>query len=580
MSRTLDGGYGNDTGSDIDIASVAGEQRQHSHAASHAESLQADMDFGSLISFANLENVMRHIIKKFRSNEQAVDQNRQLLQSVHVEISKRASVATLEEVAAEMRTKIDSFSDKIKAQEVHITQLESLLERSRSHVGTLEKKIEDVLKQKSVQERLLRETQDALLDKVAVSELNLFEAKFAGYTTKLEYQELLNHLSNYTRTDVSERIAESVRVMGTKFEEYTRTAQIDRQMQEMREWVRDELQDYAKSSTTLTKFEEFQNQLRNQALTFERMHAMVDDKARALSDRITSIYQEFYNDIQDRALQIDLKEMKDEMSKFSLKLDMEVFQQDCMPKLKFCVDSIKLFDSRLIQQDDAIRRVDEVLLDKAGKYDVVVLNSRIENCAQKERCEVEFQQMNERIGWMDKRVEQYISAEQDRLSKYKPPDYSGVFEELRSRIALKADKADLVEMYQLKANRIDADELSKLQELIHRQLEYLAVTTFGLSKLSLTEAASESKSMRTQQKSQVLRQCEALWHWIMHNEPPSNLETMRPGTGGKQSNPESKPSRPSTRGDGSLPELQPDGDRRRNEERKRAQLERKLGMAA
>ena len=111
-----------------------------------------------------------------------------------------------------------------------------------------------------------------------------------------------------------------------------------------------------------------------------------------------------------------------------------------MPKLKFCVDSIKAFDQRLraqdtnsehvpsscecsfrklnnaalhcpaqrcCKQDDAIQRVDEVLLDKAGrwckgqarltfktqagKYDIVIINSRIEQCIQKAWQAIAFQ---------------------------------------------------------------------------------------------------------------------------------------------------------------------------------------------
>merc|ERR1719517_179527 len=136
---------------------------------------------------------------------------------------------------------------------------------------------------------------------------------------------------------------------------------------------------------------------------------------------------------------------------------------------------------------------------------------------------------------MNTKIEQYMNDEEDRLSQYRPPDYTHVFEDISARITLKADRADLVEMYQLKANRIDADELAKLQETIHRQLEYLSVTTFGLSKLALTEAKTgESKTIRAQQKAQVLMQSEALWHWILHNEPPPNLDTLRPPPGRKR----------------------------------------------
>merc|ERR1719263_1680551 len=115
------------------------------------------------------------------------------------------------------------------------------------------------------------------------------------------------------------------------------------------------------------------------------------------------------------------------------------------------------------------------------------------------------------------------------MESMRPPDYTPMFEDLNTRILLKADKADMVEMYQLKANRIDSDELAKLQDTIHRQLEYLSVTTFGLSKLALVESKpGENNRVRAQQKSQVLMQSEALWHWILHNDPPKNLDTLRP----------------------------------------------------
>jgi len=142
----------------------------------------------------------------------------------------------------------------------------------------------------------------------------------------------------------------------------------------------------------------------------------------------------------------------------------------------------------------------------------------------------------DRVLVSSQRLDDYIAKESDRFEKLKPPDYGPVFKDIAAKIALKADKADLVEIYQVKADRVDSDDLARLQETIHRQLEYLAVTNFGLSKLVLTEAkASESKTLRAQQKAQVLMQSEALWHWILHNEPPPNLDSLRPAKGGAES---------------------------------------------
>merc|ERR1719386_377384 len=162
-------------------------------------------------------------------------------------------------------------------------------------------------------------------------------------------------------------------------------------------------------------------------------------------------------------------------------------------------------------------------------------------------------------------LQHYIETETERFNQFRPPDYGPIFEDINHRVLLKAEKSDLVEMYALKANRIDADELAKLQDTIHRQLEYLSITNFGLSKLVLTEPKTgESKTIRQQQKSQVMMQSEALWHWIIHNEPPPNLDTLKP------------PSKAKKEEDGDSA----DKAKRTMDERKRQALEAKLGIQA
>lgn len=529
-------------------------------------------EFGSLISFANLENVVKHIIRKFKAIESHNESTDAAVAGINRALEARATNIAMEEMATELGSRFDSYSKLLNGHKEQLSALENQLERSRVMCTGIEKKLEACVKEKAVQDRLIRETQDALQDKVAVAELNMFEAKFAGYTTKLEHQEVINSLSHYARVDVAERIAESVKVLGTQFDDYTRTAKIEQQLQEVRDWVSDELQHYAKSRSTLDKLDELQTLIRDQSLGFERVHASVDDKIRGLSDRVTSIYTELNTDLHQRALAEDLREVQNSLRKYALRAETDAFQQDCVPKLRFCVDSIKAFDDRLRAQDDAIQRVDEVLLDKAGKYDIVVVNSRLEMCFQKEVGMKEFQKMYERLEWINKKFTQYMDGEADRLDQFRPPDYTPMFEDMSAKIALKADKADLVEMCQLKANRIDADELAKLQDTIHRQLEYLSVTTFGLSKLVLTEAKNgESKTIRAQQKAQVLMQSEALWHWILHNEPPPNLDTLRPPPGRNRN------SAPAG-AHGELPGGEGDREKRVLDDGKRMQLEKKLGI--
>merc|ERR1719482_1162946 len=186
------------------------------------------------------------------------------------DLDARSTVQQLDEVANEVRTKVEQSNKTLVAYKETVTGLESQIERNRVLCSTIDKKLEACVKEKAVQDLLIRETQDALQDKVAVAELNMFEAKFAGYTTKLEHQEVINMLSHYTRIDVTERVAESVKVLGVQFDDYTRTAKIEEQLQELRDWVNSELMNYAKADTTRSKIDELQMQIRDQVLAFER----------------------------------------------------------------------------------------------------------------------------------------------------------------------------------------------------------------------------------------------------------------------------------------------------------------------
>mmetsp|Transcript_18296 Transcript_18296/g.49182 ORF Transcript_18296/g.49182 Transcript_18296/m.49182 type:complete len:563 (-) Transcript_18296:183-1871(-) len=527
-------------------------------------------DLTSLISFENLEHVVKHIIDKFKSLESRSEDSGKQIDTLKVGIDSCATIIALGEVAAELGVRVDEVNKTVLSQRETIAALENMLDRHKVLSNTIDKKLEAVVKEKGVQDRLIRETQDSLQDKVAVMELNMFEARFAGYTTKLEHQELLNKLADYAHMDVAERLADNVKVLANQFNDYTRTARIEQQLQEMRDWVNSELQHYAKAVKTNERFEELNYNIKDTTLCFDRTCNNLDDKIRKLSLRMTSVFQELNDDIAQRALHTHVLEIQANLNKYALKAELESFTEDCSPKVQFCMDSIQEFGSRLKLQDGAIQRVDEVLLDKASKYDIVVLNKSIERCYEKEKAVTDFRSMAERLDRMHKRIEDYIDAEHDRFEHFRPPDYGPVIKDLNARVVLKADKADLVEIYQVKANRADADELAQLQDTIHRQLEYLAVTTFSLSKLSLAEAKpSESKTLRTQQKSQVIMQTEALWHWVLHNEQPPGLDTLRHPEGGARR-------RGFSHGRGADAA---DVDQKRGlDDQKRIQLESKLGL--
>eukprot|EP00929_Paragymnodinium_shiwhaense_P000326 TRINITY_DN100573_c0_g1_i1.p1 TRINITY_DN100573_c0_g1~~TRINITY_DN100573_c0_g1_i1.p1 ORF type:complete len:563 (-),score=196.46 TRINITY_DN100573_c0_g1_i1:219-1907(-) len=535
----------------------------------------------NLITFENLENVVRHVVKKFKNLECYNEEISATLKSMGGDISRRVLDHTMDEFTQEVRGKTDALGKGLKDNRDACASIENQLESTRLRSSAIERRLETIVQEMSVQDRQLRETQDLLSDKVGEAELNMFEAKLAGYATHQEQQELKRSLGHYTKSDVTERLSESVRIMGTRFEDYTRTSSMEQQLQDIRDHLRLELDQYALAKQTNMRFEEITDMIREQSQLFERTSAMLDDKVRALSDRMTSIFTDITKEVDVRAMDADVQELRLQLSSLTNKEDSEVSFRDCMPKVNFCVEQIRRFDEKLGAQDKAIARVDEVLLDKAGKQEVSLVYKQVDTKYEEDKAIAEFQKMYERIDWMNNKMQHYMEQEADRMSKFRPPNYEPVFEKIHQSLLLKADKADMVELYSVKADRIDGDELSRLQDIVQRQLEYLAVTTLGLAKLALSEPkGSEQKIARMQQKAQVLMQAENLWHWLLHSEAPPNLDTLRSPAMELLSNAGRKLA---GRLDGSEASLKPDispghSQKRVMDDRRRQLLEKRLGL--
>lgn len=486
-------------------------------------------DSEDLISFTNLENVLKQIIGNARALEEKSSRLEEEIRDMKSELSRLDRLAVLEELCSDLGMTVERMGKRVESQKGVVAGLEGKMEQNVVMLSAMDKKQEKCGKDITAQEKFIRELQDAMMDKVCQAELDIFEAKFAGYATQAEHQHLVGLLGDFARADVTESIVTSIKQLGTRFDDYVRTAKVCQELQELRDWVSSELLKYPKLVTTQQRFQEVTTSIQAQGKQFEALNNTTLDNVKNLADRTSSIYQELKAELGTKAVQDDLDALAKSMVKYAAMADIEAVQQDLGPKVKFCVDTISQFDAQLRMHDDAITRVDESLLDKALKYDVVQLRAQVESCMVRENVVEEFRKMREGLDWLNDKLDKYVAGETDRFNRNKPPDYGEAVEDITRQLLLKAEKAELVELHSLKANRVDTDELCSIQELIQNQLEYLAVTTLGLSKLALLELRTgESKTVRAQQKSQVLMQAEKLWHWILHNEPPPNMDTLRP----------------------------------------------------
>lgn len=275
-----------------------------------------------------------------------------------------------------------------------------------------------------------------------------------------------------------------------------------------------------------------ETEMKDAAVNHERSLHVVEEKLRALADKVTSVYAELNEEVQRRALATQIIELAERLKGYALASDQQSFKQECLPKLKFCIETINQFQDRLHAQDGAIQRVDEVLLQKASKWDVRVCSERMDTALTRSHAEQEFASVRAQIERMQASLDHYVATEGERFAASTGPDYGNDVQRLAKAIDLKADRADLAELFALKANRLEGEELSKNQEVVQRQLQYLSATSVGLSKLCLVEPhPRESTGLRNQQKQQVLMQAESLWAWILNKSAPHDLTSVVPGKG-------------------------------------------------
>merc|ERR1719193_2391760 len=135
-------------------------------------------------------------------------------------------------------------------------KMEDAIDRNKISISNSEKIMESLSKEKDIAGINVAEVQELLLSKVAISELHSFEAKFAGYATRMEYQSLAEKVQEFSRVSDLQAIAHQLRHIESRFGEYTRTARMDEDHNELKDWVGKELDLRIKEDAVATRMAE------------------------------------------------------------------------------------------------------------------------------------------------------------------------------------------------------------------------------------------------------------------------------------------------------------------------------------
>mmetsp|Transcript_38079 Transcript_38079/g.93153 ORF Transcript_38079/g.93153 Transcript_38079/m.93153 type:complete len:706 (-) Transcript_38079:106-2223(-) len=527
----------------------------------------------SLISFARLEEVLSNVMEKFRELDMSLRDQQTAITKVENSVADRPTNEMFQHLSTTVEQQLQSMAATITTTQKSLGAVDDQLERTRGQLNLAEGKIDQCQKEKALQDRVIRDIHDSLMEKATVTELNDLTAQMSKYAKETELNAVIHSLSEYASVVEMQKMWSAHKELIERLGEYPRITQINNQMHEERKRVEQLLKDYTQLKDSNAKFGDLDTRIRGTRQDMERAQQHLDSKIAGVAEGLTRAGLDFNAELNKRALSSSVEQMKKEMKQYASKKELVTLKKEIHPRIEFCTARVSEFETMLAAQDGAIQRVDTLLLDKASKTDLTCLKLAVDNTMSRDVAVKELDALRAKQDATQHKLDHYLAGESARFNEFKGPDHTDWFRKMEDALNRKAEKADVVDVWARKANRIDADELAKLHDVVHRQLEYLSSTVLGLSKLALSDTrGGESKTIRAQQKGQLMMQAEAVWGWILHNSPPPNLEalTLAPGIdehGGFQRAPdwtaqEKDPMRqPGTGGGFARPKTGPPGQR-------------------
>ncbi|CAD7956833.1 unnamed protein product [Amoebophrya sp. A25] len=509
-------------GSSNSPPSFAGSGAHGQHASQHVAPPGVDPE--SLISFSNLEAVTRSIMDQLQQVQQEVVLVKQQV-GEQDSLQARAEVdrRSMESRERDLEQRLEDLRQVGEERAATLAAVGAELDQTKARCLALERKVDFLEREKALQDNLVDALGREIKEKVGIGEFAALEAKNMSLATKQDLQAVnLTLVQDYTRREQSERLLQLLRIQEEKAETFCTKKNLHSYVDDVAAEIRGNLDDHfarkgpteetiGMLSTNLQalerEVERFEEHASSQLGESEKQLAALVAGEESRSERLDSCVREV-DEISARMLLLADRSTVDRDTA-ELRLSLETGAQRTTD-----------LETQSRTYSEALARIDRTLLDSMSKDDLAQLQARLDKCMDRETATASLVDMREKLDFYAEKVEHYLNTEAERVLGYRI--YDAQIEELKEVLCEKADKVDMNIMGSTKAPVGDTRKLADQADLLQRQLEYVAITTCGLSKLALIDPkAGEKAKHRAQQKTQILIQAEALWHWIVHNEAPS-----------------------------------------------------------
>lgn len=197
------------------------------------------------------------------------------------------------------------------------------------------------------------------------------------------------------------------------------------------------------------------------------------------------------------------------------KTDVDTLRNRCISKLNEFVDHLAKIQATLTDHEHCLTHHAEELENRGTKYELLICQNRIDKCVAKEKYEFDTDETRRILDWQTTKIEAYgMNALKGKKNKKFVDDPTGEAKENQRKSKSEGEGDE------------EEDDQPPLQ-ILHKQLECLAMGVIGLSSLVLLKdpgATGASRQKRLEMENDLLGHLKSVRHWITHRTAPGGWD--------------------------------------------------------
>jgi len=482
--------------------------------------------FEALVSFGNLEGLLKGVLQKFGKLDRRIDEAGDRITTVNDSLVVFALKTDVEEAVA-------SADKRVKAANAAIGEVARSIEGYQEQLDSLVKVVDTFDRRVRGLEKTLKGIGADWDDKLDRQRKGLeekivsCESRFVNYATHEEVAKVEAQLPQYATTIMVGQVSEQIVEVASKLSDFCPHQFVIDRVDAVRTWVQEEITVFAKRKPVDKALREIHDLLKDQETDVKDKLERITSDHHQLEITTGQRFDDMRKDVDRRAKQNEVNWMRNELSRFALAEDLADFGNKYVPKLQFCLGTLGTFHDRLNTADKALQRLDEALLDKASKFDIVVTASRIEHLMPKDRCLKEFAKVTDKMDWVMSRFEAFVASEPDRMASHAKTLEQDRLVSLWRAINAKCDLESVVSLYKIAAQHSQIDELLEQFGGLQSCVAYVCSI---LQDVAVAQSPDNtSKRDKTVQRRQLVDRTESFHSWLsgQSKKSPEDLENVR-----------------------------------------------------